>query len=242
MQSFHFSLVPALAFALLLGPTCREDLPTPDYSSHIGLADRIDAGLPEGFLAGTDPLEEGEQRLKIGLAYEGRFTREITVGTGVRNVFAFDLNGDGTGDFTIDGSDSFDRVEGRVSSEVTHAGFGFWGFGVFYVEQTDSAGTRGGSVDFSDWRVLHLALKSSDDAFEDIDIEMQSDFGAGLGSVSVSDYGYVNDGEWHPIDIPLADFEAQGVNLRDITAPFVLGGGAGLPGETFLFDEVYFTD
>ena len=244
MPNYRVSLVPALALALLLGPTCREDLPTPDYSDQIGIEERIDAGTPEGFLAGTDPLQEGEQRLNIGLAYEGRFTREISVGTGIRNVFAFDLNGDGTGDFTITGGNSFDRVEGVVATEIVHAGFGFWGLGVFYRAQVDSSGTRGGSVDLSGWRVMHMALKSSDEAFEVIRIGMESgqfenNFAA---RVEATDYGYVNDGEWHVVDIPLADFEAQGVILQDCSAPLIFSGDSGRPGEVLLIDEVYFTD
>lgn len=243
MASYRISLIPALALALLMGPTCREDLPTPDYTSHIGLGDLIDSGLPEGFLAGTDPFVEGEQRLSIGL-YEGPRTREIAIGQGIRNLFSFDIVGDGTGDLTIGGADTFDRVEGRVAAELVHGGFGFWGLGVLYQEQGDNNFLRGGSEDLSDWRVLHLALKSSDAAFADIDITMQSGLGAAnvAGTVSASDYGYVNDGQWHPIDVPLSDFEAQGVLLSDVTAPFILGGLSGLPGETFILDEVYFTD
>jgi len=91
---------------------------------------------------------------------------------------------------------------------------------------------------------MRVGFKSSDPVFEDIDVSMFyfDDDGAEVGAVlQASDYGYANDGIWHVLEIPLADFEEAGVDLARVRSPFTIGGPAGDPGEVLLVDGLYFT-
>jgi hypothetical protein len=59
------------------------------------------------------------------------------------------------------------------------------------------------------------------------------------GAVKASSYDYQNDGSWHQIVVPLSDM--AGVNLKKVSAPFVLVGGGGDKNERLYVDNLYFT-
>ena len=87
--------------------------------------------------------------------------------------------------------------------------------------------------------MMHLSLRSEDSAFASVQIAMESNAAAGV--VQAEDYGYIADGDWHHIAIPLDDFAASGVLLGAVTIPLRLGGGRGSEGEVLLVDNVYFS-
>ena len=128
-------------------------------------------------------------------------------------------------------STDLERIEGTFSDKIIHGGYGWWGTGV-HIEGADPE-------DLSAWGTLHISLRSGDDAFDSVKIRMESK--GGNGEVDAADYGFVNDGEWHSIGIPLSDLEATGLDLGTITSPIGLGGMAGEAGETLWVDNLYLT-
>jgi hypothetical protein len=86
---------------------------------------------------------------------------------------------------------------------------------------------------------MHVSLRSSDTGFAQVEVGM-SDASVDV-KVNVEKYGYVNDGQWHHLSIPLADLTAKGLKLATIDAPFQLGTGAGAPADKLLLDNLYFT-
>ena len=60
-----------------------------------------------------------------------------------------------------------------------------------------------------------------------------------LASVDAVDYGYVADGEWHTLSIPLSDF--SGLDLNAVNIAFSLTSEGGAQGDQLLFDNLYFT-
>ena len=224
------------AFSLLVAVTaCRADPGTADYSSHVGLRDR---GPDQVFLAGPTPFDPSQPRLNFG-GIEGASTESILVNNVTRFFFLFDTAGDGSGSFTVFADVSSDRIEGFGSQLLEHQGTGFWGAGTFwYIAE-----------DLSQYENLYISAKSSDPAFDDINLSTQSgddrpddpsEDQITEGTVRASSYGYVNDGEWHNMVIPLADFEAQGVDFRSVRSPLLYGGGAGESGEQLRIDNVFY--
>lgn len=230
------------------GSSCREDLGDPDYSSHAGLP--RDGGPPTEFLLGSDPFLPGQDRLNLGIFYEGGSSQRLPLASEerceendslpeafkslLRCYFIFELVREPERpnllQYTQDTSS--DRVEGAVSDRFSLTGAPFWGGGILWDQATD--------LQF--WSTLHVALKSSDPSFDAIDITMQSGptGGAAVGAaLPATDYGYANDGEWHVLEIPLRDFEARGVDLTRVRAPFILGGTGNIAGDTLLVDELY---
>ena len=65
--------------------------------------------------------------------------------------------------------------------------------------------------------------------------------GAAEVQLSVADYGFVNDGEWHQLVIPLADFAAGGADLTTVGLPFQMIEGAQVAGQELRVDNLYFT-
>ena len=61
------------------------------------------------------------------------------------------------------------------------------------------------------------------------------------GILTAADYGFVADGEWQHIAIPLADFEAEGVDLTDIEVALMLILEGGAADDMLRIDNVYFT-
>lgn len=219
------NMAPVLALAGSLA--CRPDPGTPDYSS---TPQNVNPDLgtvmnPQG----SDPFVEGEARLSVGLFYEGGFSQQILVNGEDVNYFIFIV--EGSGDLTYDQETTEDRVEGATADRFTLRGTPFWGGGIIYQRPRD----------LSRWRTLHVALKSGDASFQQIDLTLQygpDGSAATAVSVPLTNYGYVNDGEWHDITIPLADF--PGLNRAQIRSPFILGGTGAVRGDALLVDDLYF--
>ncbi len=222
-----------LVATLVLG--CRAPLGDPDYSGHVGLVS--DAGPPLEPLAGTEPFRPGVPRLGLGIFYEGaasqrfgldaeRSCLRVPHSRPLRCYYIFATEGA----LHYDQDTVDDRVEGVLSDRFTLRGTAFWGGGIVWDAPTD----------LSAWDVLAVALKSSDASFARVTISMQSGSDAArASSVEATDYGYVADGAWHVLRIPLADFE--GLDRVNVRAPFLLGGMGKTEGHQLLVDEVYLT-
>ena len=64
--------------------------------------------------------------------------------------------------------------------------------------------------------------------------------------VRANDYGWVNDGQWHSLSVPLQDFVNLGLDLSRMRSPFTIGNdpseGTAKVGETLLIDDLYVDD
>lgn len=222
--------------AIVLGClACRADPGIADYTSHVGLTST------EGdadFLPGPFPYIPGTPRLGFTPWYEGPRTENYPFNGTDTFLFVFDTVGDGTGTFTAELESTSDRVEGFESYATIHAGLTFWGFGVFWYEARD----------VSQYSALFLSLKSFDEAFEEVTITFESgpdrpanpaDDDVFSVMLDATDYGYVADGEWHSLVIPLEDLAQRGLDLTSIRTPFIFGGGAGGGGEVLLIDDIF---
>ena len=208
------TVLAVLGLALALG--CRGDPGVPDYSSHAGL--RVDAGAVTP-LPGPDPYETGEARLAFGIFYESGFSRLVEIDDVDRfyNVFI--------GSFEQD--KVTERVEGVESDRILLNGTPFWGGGIDWMTP----------VDLSGWTTMHVSFLSADPSFDEIEINILA--GGQQVTVRATDFGYVNDGEWHNLEIPLSafgDFDATSVN-----SPFGLGGPGGARNDVLLVDDLYWT-
>ncbi len=102
-------------------------------------------------------------------------------------------------------------------------------------------------TDLSSWTTLHVSLKSSDPGMAEVEVRVLHG-AAPAGPITVglrgTRYGWVNDGEWHHLAIPLADFTAAGVALSRCRGPLGFGSPNGAPamhaGETLLLDNFYY--
>lgn len=210
-----------LIVALAIAPACRQDPGTPDYSDYEDLFDSIDDGRLPRELNGPDPFVPGEQRLSLGLFYEGGFSQVVPIDGARSNYFIF--LAENTLSYAQE-SDA-DRIEGQSSDRITLAGTSFWGGGIVWAPP----------VDLRAYDVLAVSLKSND--LEVINITVGS-AGAEV-SVAAADYGYVNDGEWHNLRIPLRKFADGGANLGATRLAFALGAAGGNAGAQLLVDDVY---
>jgi len=210
---------------------CRADPGEADYSSHVGIQNEAP------FIESDNPFEPGTPRIGFGLT-ESEVTEDLGENSVSRFLFIFDTAGDGTGAFTLELYDSRVRTEGQRSLGMEVLGQGFWGVGMFwYIGQ-----------DISEFSNLYMSVQSSDPTFTNFPIAMQSGLDRAIdptessiveASVNASNYGWANDGEWHDLVIPLADFAAAGVDLRSIRSPWLLSGAGGDLGEVLRVDDVY---
>ncbi len=213
------------ALALLMLVTslgaCRPDPGVPDYSGLTGLFG--DGGAPE-LKPGPFPYMTGSRRLAFGAFYEGAASDRLPLD----HYYIF------SNSYATQPSD--ERVEGLQSDELDFKGTGFWGGGLFWDAPTNLTG----------WSTLHVSLWSSDPGLAVIAVRTLY-FGPAPGNAEVTlqvkanDYGWVNDGQWHSLSIPLADF--RGLDLGRMRSPFTVGndvsGGTAKTGEVLLIDDVY---
>ncbi|MDX2011584.1 MAG: hypothetical protein SFW67_15395 [Myxococcaceae bacterium] len=198
---------------------CRPNPGVPDYSGFRQFAG--DGGASES-RPGPFPYVMGARRLAFGVFYEGGASDRLPID----NYFIF------SNSYATEPSD--DRVEGLVSDELDFNGTGFWGGGLFWERPTSLAG----------WSTLHVSLRSSDPGLATIAVRVLY-FNASNAEVTVqvkaNDYGWVNDGKWHSLSIPLTDF--RGADLTRLRSPFTIGndvsGGTARLGESLLVDDVY---
>ncbi len=165
-------------------------------------------------------LQTGDVRLSIGVFYEGDSSELIEINNATTHLFIYDN--------TLVLAEDSEHIESTISDRITHNGGSWWGLGVHW----------NNARDLTVWTTLHISFQSSDTAFADIDIGMN---GANDDRhiVKASTYGYSNDGTWHTLAIPTADFIAAGLDLTTVTSPLSLGGGSGLNTEILLIDNVY---
>jgi len=221
-----------LLACLVLGlvSACAPDLGTPDYSNQAGLRQPISPFPP----VPPDPFQPGDERLSVGYFYEGGWSLEIPINTVTTNYFVFAIDeSDPVATRSFSESDSDDRVEGSISYEVTINGSPFWGGGIIWNEP----------VDLSNWTSMFVSFKSSDPSFASFAITLQSGteetpFGVDL---SPGAYGYINDGEWHFLQIPLQDAIDRGWDPRTVRSPFIVSAPGGDTGDSLLIDNLYFT-
>ena len=205
--------IAGLVLLVLAG--CRSGTNDSNYEDQVP----FDFGLDS--IVGPGPFESGEQRLSIGVFYEGDKSDSVSINNEDTHLYLYEN--------TVAIEASEDRLEGQVSDGIIHEGTAWWGLGVHW----DSA------RDLSAWGTLYISFQST--TFADVEIGMT---GAedDRHMVLASAYGYAADGAWHTLAIPLADFVADGLNLAAVSSPLNLTGPGGNAGEVLLLDNVYFTD
>lgn len=185
----------------------------------IGAGCRPDPGMPV-YLEDAMPQPA---RLTVGAFFSGAASDSIPIDDSARRLDVF------SGTIASIVIDNRDRVDGQPSSKLGHAGMPWWGLGIDWDIPTD----------LSRWKTMHVSFKSSDPAFAAIQIGMDS---GKLRSVDAGKYDYKNDGSWHTLAIPLADFIQQGFDPTVTRSPFVLGGGGGKAGEVLRVAGLYFDE
>lgn len=200
---------------------CRPDPGLADYENQ-GPSTQSDGGTDPAseVLPGPFPYQTGQRRLGVGF-YEGGRSEDIPVDNTTTFVYLYDN--------TVTMEPSSSRVEGKTADLVVHAGKAWLGFGVHWQAPRN----------LSTWKKLHVSLRSSDPGFAAVKVAMSDDVKD--VQLDVEKYGYVNDGEWHHVAIPLTDFTAGGLKLTNIDAPFIFLAGGGAPADKLLLDNVYFT-
>ncbi|MCE9673881.1 hypothetical protein LY474_39410 [Myxococcus stipitatus] len=205
---------------LLALASCRPDPGDSDYENHQPTnPDDPGPGGEDENLPGPFPFQAGQRRLSVGF-YEGGKSEEIAINDTDTHVFLYE------GTLTMETSTT--RVEGKVANRVVHAGKTWLGFGIHWDAPHNLDG----------WKTLHVSLNSADPGFASVKIGMSDTQGI---QVDVGKYGYVNDGQWHHVAIPVSEFTSAGVKLNAIQAPFVFIAGQGPAGNSLLFDNLYFT-
>lgn len=222
MRTPRWILLP-LAASLLAA--CGDDYGTPDYSGHENLVP------PNIKFDEPDPFVPGKDRLSVDVFYEGGRTETIKI-NGLRNYFfIFGFNEFGRDSFSL--VPWRDRVEGEQSDQITLVGTDFWGGGIVWNEP----------IDLSGWNKLFVNFKSSDRSFARFDITLLYGRGETPASVTLNplNYGYVNDGEWHFLEIPIQDAIDRGFDPSLTRSPFIISAAGGDPGDRLLIDNLYLT-
>ncbi|MCY1032391.1 hypothetical protein OV207_13045 [Corallococcus sp. BB11-1] len=216
---------------LLLLAACRPDPGPADYSDQGPVGNNNDGGTDPAsdVLPGPFPYEDGARRLMVGIFYETGHSDEVVLDNAESNFYLYDN--------TVYVEDIFDsledRVEGKFATKIVQNGKPWMGFGVHWtnVRNLDA------------WKTLHVSMKSADPAFVGVKIGMSSGVKADEKGyqLAASKYGYVNDGQWHHLAIPIADFTAAGLKLNAVSSPFTFAAEGGAAGDSLLLDNLYFT-
>jgi len=181
-----------------------------------------------------DPWQPGEERLSVGLFYECGRSETIYIDneTTYYWVFVTDQNNP-TETLTFRQGTSEDRLEGRISEEITLLDKPWWGGGFIWFEP----------IDLSAWTTMFVAFKSSDPSFATFELALDSGEGETPARFTLDprDYGYANDGEWHVLEIPLQDAIDLGWDPSVARSPFIIFSAGGEPGDVLLIDNLYFT-
>jgi hypothetical protein len=180
-----------------------------------------------GLLPGPNPYIAGDKRLSVGAFYEGMASDVVPINNMDTNLYIYGLHPDGS-DPTVGLQSDPDHIEGLSSTRVTHLGKPWCGFGVHWKAARD----------LTMWTKMHVSMKSSSDSFAKIDVSMNNVMPVPL---HLQDYGWVSDGQWHNLVIPVADFVAAHLDASVVSAPFAFASGAGMGGDTLLIDDLYFT-
>ena len=193
---------------------CRPDTGVPEYPN---VEDVVDTDV-EGYEPGDDPFEEGDRRLSFGAFYEGESSDLIIVDDVTVHYYIYE----GSFSQSVDA----DHVEGLQSDRLVVSASTFWGGGIHF----DTA------VDLTSWSTMHIALRSEDAAMDSLQLGM-------VGSsaevrISPGDYGFAADGEWHVINVPMADFAGAGLDAVEVGLLII--SAVAEPGTAVLFDDFYF--
>ncbi|MFN3202088.1 MAG: hypothetical protein ACE366_27020 [Bradymonadia bacterium] len=212
MRSLYRAL--CCATAMLALTACRGDSGPDDYASQ--------EIIPDAFLPIDASIVEGEERLNMGLFYEGPAMDQAVI--------------DGTNNFFYVYESTFslvpearDRVEGSASDRLNHGGGPWWGGGIHW---------ENAPRDITRYTNLHISLKSNFASYAGLRMAMQ-DTAGGRALVTFSDYGFAADGEWHSMVIPLQDFADAGVDLTTVEIAIAFDGDAGERGESVLVDGLF---
>ena len=197
---------------------CRPDPGTPDYPTPTPFGGGNGGGSA---LPGDVPWDGQTPRLSLSVFYEGDSSDLVLVDDVENFFYVYE------GSFSSQISD--DRVEGLVSDVLTVSVNSWWGGGIHVAEP---------GIDMSQWNTLHVAMRSSDAEMETFAVGMVGS--AGEGRAVIGDYGFVADGEWHVLNIPLADIQGA-VGLDAVTVPLLLISAAGTTGSQIQIDDLYFT-
>ena len=197
-----------IIFALL---ACRPDPGEPVYPDP-------EPWVLEGDDFYDDPLAVGEERLALGVFYEGQATETLVVDDVTNHFYVYENT------FTNKPTD--DRWEGYLADELTNNGVGWWGGGVHWDTPRDVSG----------WDSLHVVARTTVATEWDIGITG----GGNEARVSAASLGLVADGEWHVLEVPLSSFSAGGANLASVTVGLLLVGQGGAKGDTLTIDGVYY--
>lgn len=204
-------LTGLLTFGLL---GCRPDPGDPDYPEITPFQDTDG----DGFLPGPDPYEEGERRLTFGTFYEGESSDQIPIDDVTNHFYIYE------GSFSI--APDSDRVEGFAADRLTVSSSAFWGGGLHFDNR----------IDLSSWDTMHIALRSEDDAMDDLELGIKG--ATAEIRARPGDYGFTADGEWHVVDIPMTAF--AGAGLESVEIGLLIISGTAEPGTAVLFDDFYF--
>ncbi len=199
---------------------------------------RCDVGAFEFNTCGIgqpDPWQPGDERLSVGIFYECGRSETIFINGVTTNYFTFVTDPNNPGEtLSYRQGTSADRLEGRLSDEITLNGTSFWGGGIIWDVP----------FDLSEWTTMFVGFKSSDPSFANFDLAL----GSGAGgkepanvSLDPTAYGYSNDGEWHFLQIPLEDAIDLGWDPSTARSPFIFAADGGDAGDVLLIDNLYFT-
>ena len=161
-----------------------------------------------------------EERLSLGVFYDGPASETIAIDDITRHLYVYDE--------TVSITSTEQAFEGVVANTITYNNLGWWGMGIHW----DTA------EDLSAWESLNISVKiSAENEFQNIKIT------AGDGTAThvfrLTDYGLLNTTAWQTISMPLSAVSASGVNLNAITLPFEMTGGANSENASFDLDGVY---
>ena len=168
-------------------------------------------------LEGDVPWSPGNLRLTVNLFYEGGASHAIPVD----NLGVFYYIYEGTFFQTV----TDDRVEGLAAERLVHGGGAWFGGGVHFED---------GVRDFTPWSTLHLSLKSSDASFGSTRVGMIT--GDGQFEWPLADFGFLPDGEWHTVVLPLDELAT---GLERTEAPLLIVGNDGTLGDELIIDDLY---
>lgn len=202
---------------------CRPDIGDPNYARFVGDDDDSAGGVDPDDLPGPDPYQDGEERFTIGIFYEGGYSARVDIDNVTNHFYIYDGTFESYPDYE-------DREEGYQSDVIAPTGIGWWGGGVSWDQPAD----------LSSWTQMHVSFASEGADFATFNVG----FGGGAGAEAtraVTDYGFVNDGQWHQLVIPLADFAAGGADLTSVGLPFQVIAPTLVTGQELRVDNLYFT-
>ena len=169
-----------------------------------------------GSLPGPMPYQPGQKRLSVGAFYEGGASDTIAVDEMTAHLYVYDN--------TVKLVPEPDHIEGKTATRAAFNGMTWWGFGVHWDMPRSLAA----------WTKMHVSLSSPDADYAMVQIGMNN---TNPVFVEASAYGYVNDGQWHSLTIPVHDFIAAGLDVSQVAAPFVLTGGMATVGEKVIVNQ-----